>query len=399
MHRPRHAASPPADTGSDCRPFHIETERFPTDVKPSAAEAARFRTDTDLLPADAECFPTETGHFHADAECFLPDTGRFPADAERFLTDTGRFPADAPRFLAAATHFLDKARADSPRLTAEVLLAAACGVDRADLLKELIMSPGQPLDPAHAAKARAFIGRRAAGEPTAYITGKKEFYGRTFTVGPEVLIPRPESELLIELASAASPSCRHGTDKAVFADFGTGSGCLAAILDLELPDNWRGLALDMSEGALHLASQNCRALGCSRVAFFRADFNHPPLRERSLNLLVANPPYVSAEEYARLPREIREHEPKTALVPVPARGAEGNVDGSSAALSIVRCAETLLKPGGLLLLEIGEKQGARLLSALRAGLWREARLHTDHAGRDRALVARLRHRSGLRNID
>jgi release factor glutamine methyltransferase len=284
---------------------------------------------------------------------------------------------------------LDKSGADSPRLTAEVLLAAACGMDRAELLKALILSPGHRLDPAHAAKARAFIGRRAAGEPTAYLTGKKEFYGRVFSVGPEVLIPRPESELLVELAAAAAPSCRHGAGTAVFADFGTGSGCLAAVLDLELADNWRGLALDISEGALQLASRNCRALGCRRISFIRADFNHPPLRAQSLNLLVGNPPYVGTEEYACLPREIRDYEPKTALVPVPACAAEANADGCEAALSIMRRAETLLKPGGLLLLEIGEKQGTRLLAALRAGPWREIRLHADHADRDRVIAARL----------
>ncbi|MDR2669891.1 MAG: methyltransferase, partial [Desulfovibrio sp.] len=243
MHRPRHAVPPPAGAGDD-----------------------RLRPP--------------------------PDTRLLPADAERFLADAEPLSVDVERFLAAATRCLDNAGADSPRLTAEVLLAAACGMERADLLKALIMSPRHPLDPTLAAKARAFIGRRAAGEPTAYVTGKKEFYGRLFTVGPEVLIPRPESELLIELAAAAAPSCLRGTDKAVFADFGTGSGCLAAILDLEFPDNWRGLALDISEGALLLASRNCRALGCGRIAFLRADFNHPPLRAQSLNLLVGNPPYV-----------------------------------------------------------------------------------------------------------
>ncbi|MDR2604688.1 MAG: peptide chain release factor N(5)-glutamine methyltransferase [Desulfovibrio sp.] len=348
MYNPRRAAAPPAGAGDDPR---------------------RSSADTEPFPADAE---------------------RFPAGTEPSPVDPEFFPADAGRFLAAAARCLDNAGADSPRLTAEVLLAAACGMDRADLLKELLMSPRQLLDPTLAAKAFAFIGRRASGEPTAYIVGKKEFYGYLFTVGPEVLIPRPESELLVELASSAAPSCRHGADKAVFADFGTGSGCLAAVLDLELPDNWRGVALDISEGALRLASRNCRALGCGRIAFLRADFNYPPLREQSLNLLVGNPPYVSTEEYVLLPREIREHEPKTALVPFPARGPEGSTDGSEAALSIMRRAETLLKPGGVLLLEIGAHQGARLLSALRAGPWRETRLHADRAGRDRVLAARLR---------
>jgi release factor glutamine methyltransferase len=296
---------------------------------------------------------------------------------------------DGRHFLAAAERFLQNAGADSPRLTAEVLLAAACDMDRTALLKELIMSPRQTLAPALAAKARAFVGRRAAGEPTAYITGKKEFYGRLFTVGPEVLIPRPESELLVELASAAAESCRHGADDAVFADFGTGSGCLAASLDLELPGNWRGLALDSSEGALRTASRNCRALGCSRIAFLRGDFNRPPLQKRSLNLLVSNPPYVSAEEYARLPREIRGHEPKEALVPAPACGSGKEADGTEAALGIIRQAQALLRPDGLLLLEMGEKQGARLLSALQRGPWRETRIHADLAGKDRVLEGRL----------
>jgi release factor glutamine methyltransferase len=300
-------------------------------------------------------------------------------------------------FLAAATRFLENAGADAPRLTAEVLLAAACGMDRADLLKSLIMSPEQAPDPELAARALAFVRRRAGGEPVAYITGKKEFYSLPFAVGPAVLIPRPESELLVERALAVAASCRHGTEDAVFADFGTGSGCLAAVLDRELPGNWRGLALDASEEALHTASLNCRALGCARVIFLRGDFNRPPLRKKSLNLLVSNPPYVGAEEYARLPPEIRGHEPKAALVPAVAGDTGENADGTEAALSIIRQAETLLRPNGLLLLEMGDKQGARLLSALRGDIWSETRIHADRAGRDRVLEARLR-RSGRDGI-
>ncbi|MDR1947085.1 MAG: peptide chain release factor N(5)-glutamine methyltransferase [Desulfovibrio sp.] len=293
-------------------------------------------------------------------------------------------------FLVAAARFLENAGADSPRLTAEVLLAAACDMERTELLKRLILSPRCRMDPAGSARADAYIRRRANGEPTAYITGKKEFYGRSFLVNPDVLIPRPESELLVDLALAAAESCRRGARNALFADFGTGSGCLAAVLDLELPDNWRGLALDMSEGALRTASRNCRALGCGRITLLRCDFNNPPLREKSLNLLLSNPPYVSAEGYTHLPREIRAHEPKAALVPTLAAGADKDVDGAEAALSIIKQAGKLLKAGGLLLLETGHDQGERLLPALRESPWLEARMHTDHAGMGRVLEGRLR---------
>lgn len=304
--------------------------------------------------------------------------------------------------LRRAADFLEKAGADSPRLTAEVLLAHACGLERSELLKILILRPDARLDGQILRAARAFFARRARGEPTAYITGRKEFYGREFKVGPEVLVPRPESELLVDLAlSEARRSGGRGGETRFFADFGTGSGCLAATLSLELSENWKGLAVDDSEAALRTALANFRALGCAfdRLLALRGDFRAPPLPLRSLDLLLCNPPYVSEAEYAGLAREVRRFEPKHALVPgggaggppgngaeeATARGAEGTED----AVAVIRQAELLLRPGGALVMEMGQGQGKLLAGAADREKWAEIRVHKDGAGLDRALFGKL----------
>ncbi|MDR1490161.1 MAG: peptide chain release factor N(5)-glutamine methyltransferase [Desulfovibrio sp.] len=308
-----------------------------------------------------------------------------------------RLSSRLDRTLRDAADFLEKAGADSPRLTAEVLLAHACGLQRYELLKILILSPDSRLDRQSLRAARSFFARRARGEPTAYITGRKEFYGRDFKVGPEVLVPRPESELLVELAlSEARLPAKVGGKTRFFADFGTGSGCLAATLSLELSENWKGLAMDDSEAALRTAMDNFRALGCAadRLLALLGDFHAPPLPPCSLDLLVCNPPYVSEKEYAGLAREVRRFEPKHALVP--GRGAEAAGDGANEeakgtedAFAVIRQAEVLLRPGGTLLMETGQGQGKILAGAADRRKWAVIRVHKDGAGLDRALFGKL----------
>ncbi len=282
------------------------------------------------------------------------------------------------------TRLFQEKDVDSPRLSAEVLLAKALGLQRHELLKMLTLNPEAPLAPERIAEAWRYARRRAAGEPAAYILGEKEFYGRAFALTPAVLIPRPETELLIDLAldEARQISASRNSSPPVFADFGTGSGCIAATLSLELP-SWQGVALEKSPAALAVARKNAHRLGAHALAFVLGDFTVPPLAPGSLDLLLSNPPYVSEEEYHALSPEVRGFEPKTALVPGAATTEKAR--GPEDLLSILDAAQWLLKPGGKLLMEIGHAQGPFLLRQAKVTLWRRASIHKDLAGLDRVL--------------
>ena len=318
--------------------------------------------------------------------------------------------------LHAFTRLLQESGVDSPRLSAEVLLAHALGLDRGELLKRLILAPDAPLTEEERLRAEELVARRAKGEPVAYIVGVKEFYGRDFTVSRATLVPRPETELLADLALEEARR-RPADQGGLFADFGTGTGCIAVTLALALP-RWRGLALDISADALLTARANARRHNARNLGLLRADFTLPPLAPARLDLLVSNPPYVSEEEYAALDREVRDFEPKSALVPSPAGPggfadcfcqpvgqnawavhpkrlgcgffSPGKATGLEHAVSVLDSAARLLKPGGLLLMEIGHAQGRPLLAALDPNAWSEGAVHKDLAGLDRVLAARKR---------
>lgn len=303
---------------------------------------------------------------------------------------------------------LQERNVDSPRLSAEVLVAAALGKSRPDMIRDLILNEKQLLPQEALRKAHAYCLRRAGGEPVAYIVGEKEFYGRDFTVSPDVLVPRPETELLIELALSAANKPEYSSHP-FFADFGTGSGCIAITLALEMP-GWRGLALDKSAGALTLAESNAAKLGAAeRLSFALGDFAKAPLAPRSLALLVSNPPYIGEEEYGELSPEVRWYEPKSALVPDQPQSCpplvqddrqdqasgdelpeQAQATGLECALAIIRQASDLLRPGGTLLLEIGCAQGRKLVSVFDPKKWKHTVLHTDLAGLDRVIEAVLR---------
>ena len=295
--------------------------------------------------------------------------------------------------LLSCTEQLEQSGADAvdaPRLSAELLLAEALGLDRNALLKRLFLEPENPLPETALREFAKLAARRAAGEPAAYILGRKEFYGREFTVTPDTLIPRPETELLIDLALDYARSLNTGTTP-VFADFGTGTGCIAVTLTLELP-GWRGLAVEKSPAALRVAKANalrlCTKKDTEKLCFTLADFRLPPVPPASLDLLISNPPYVSEAEYQTISRDVRAFEPKSALVPClsPCFGSTDSSADSSGledAEALIDLARMLLKPGGLLLMEIGHTQGPALLPRLQG--WTEARLHKDLAGLDRVI--------------
>lgn len=293
-------------------------------------------------------------------------------------------PAAAGATVGALLHeaeaLLAAAGVDSPRLSAQVLAAHALGLERHDLL----LSRARALTPAEAARARALMRRRAGGEPVAYITGCREFYGLDFEVGPAVLVPRPETEHLLEQAEAL-----FSRDAAlVFADLGTGSGCLAVTLARRFPAA-RGLALDASAAALAVAGGNARRHGVAgRLLLLRADFGRPFAAPGALDLVLANPPYVSQADYLHTPAEVRDFEPRSALVPaVPAAG--GAADGLECYRALAPRAAEALRPGGILLAEIGCEQGAAVRAIVDGcGVFADVRVLPDLAGLDRVVAAR-----------
>lgn len=266
-------------------------------------------------------------------------------------------------------HF-EKQDVDAPRLTAELLLAHLLQVDRVKLYVDL----DRPLEKDELASYRALIQRRLAGEPTQYLVGAKEFYGRRFAVDPRVLIPRPETELLVEAVLRELPK---DAPRRVL-DLCTGSGCIAVTVAAERPlaSVW---ATDLSPDALAVAKANAEKLGQDgRVSFYQGDL-FAPLPEATFDVVVSNPPYVKTGDLATLQREVQQ-EPRAAL--------DGGPKGLDVLARIAAQARTFLKAGGLLALEIGDEQGPEVQELLvRAGC-HDVRLEKDHARHDRLAFAR-----------
>lgn len=232
--------------------------------------------------------------------------------------------------------------------------------------------------PAAVVRFRGLLERRLAGEPVAYLVGEREFYGRPFRVDRRVLIPRPETEHVVEAALALDlpPAPR-------ILDVGTGSGCLAVTLALELPAA-RVVATDLSPGALAVAADNARRHGVARRLRLAAADLAAPLRLGAFDLVVSNPPYVALEEAPRLSPEVREHEPAVALF------APG---GGLAVLSRLLAQVAALPAGASVVCEIGEGQRSGVERLLGAGPPSLAPLHLaevrrDYAGKERVVVLR-----------
>ena len=248
-------------------------------------------------------------------------------------------------------------------LDAELLLAHVLGVGRARL-----RSHGEEVPAADAAaRFAALIERRAGGEPVAYIVGYKGFWTFELSVSPAVLVPRPETELLVERALALHPG-----GEARVADLGTGSGAIALALASARP-RWRVVATDVSAEALTVARANAAALGLERVEMVQGDWL-TCLPERTFDMLMSNPPYVAVTDPALRAAELM-HEPRVAL-------AAGE-DGLAALREIIRSAPDHLEPGGWLLLEHGATQAAAVAGALVARGFAQVRSHRDLAGRER----------------
>ena len=220
-----------------------------------------------------------------------------------------------------------------------------------------------------------FVARLLEGEPLQYVLGETVFMGHPFKVDRRALIPRPETELLVE-AVLKNEGLWHKELPCV-ADIGTGSGCIAISLTMASP-RARFQAVDISPAALDLARENARALGVEdRIDFIQGDLLEP-LDPESLDAIVSNPPYVATSEYARLPREIHDYEPPMAL--------EGGRDGLSVISRLVQQAATRLKSGGILLMEIGENQAAQVRELMEAAGFFNVEILKDLAGQDRIAV-------------
>jgi len=280
---------------------------------------------------------------------------------------------------------LSAAHVPSHILAAELLLMHALGRDRTWLYSH----PEEIVAPATAEKYFALIARRAAGEPTQYLTGKQEFWGLDFEVTPAVLIPRPETEHVIEVAlerlgsrrSARASDAEHKLAKFHIADLGTGSGCIAVALARELP-NAEIFATDISVDALAVARRNAVRHGVdARVHFLECDllgaFSGSPL---AFDLIVSNPPYVGRDEAGELAREVRDHEPHAALF--------GGATGVEMYARLVEQAGALLRPGGILVLELGYNSLEHVRAIFDAHLrWRNVAITLDLAGIERVMAA------------
>jgi release factor glutamine methyltransferase len=229
--------------------------------------------------------------------------------------------------LRLSTTYLGDHGSSSARLDSELLCAQALGLGRLDLYLQF----DRPLDEHELTAIRELVRRRGKGEPVAYITGTRDFYGRAFTVSPDVLVPRPETETLVERALAAlAPRAGDGAHIATsvrVADLGTGSGCIAITLAAELP-GLEVVATDLSTPALEVARSNARRLGVD-VTFVECSWADS--LSGHFDLVVSNPPYVTTGELESVDRDVRDFEPHTALL-----GGEHGLDAYRELLESLR---------------------------------------------------------------
>jgi len=268
------------------------------------------------------------------------------------------------------TEFLEKRGIESARLNSELLIGHALGLKR----MQLYLQFERPLSEAELEKIRPFVKRRSQREPLQYILGETEFAGLKLKVDRRALIPRPETEYLIELIGAqlASPP-------ATILDLGTGSGAIALALAAKYPAA-QVTGVDQSTEALALAGENAARLELTgRVQFLPSDWFSAVSPGRKFALIAANPPYLSEAEVSEAEPEVKDHEPKAALTP--------GGDGSAALQHILANALRYLEPGGLLICETGIAQHKQLMELAAKTGYAQTKSLTDLTGRERYLSA------------
>jgi release factor glutamine methyltransferase len=311
--------------------------------------------------------------------------------------------------LASAVEHLDAADVGSPRMNAEVLLMFVLGADRAYLYAH----PERELTPEEAARYEEVLAQRATGMPSQYITGHQEFWGLDFVVSPAVLIPRPETEHLVE----AVLELARGVQRPKLVDVGTGSGCVALALAHELP-NAEVYAVDLSAEALEIARANAARMQLDkRVRFLQCDVLEPVFAEpsaiipdrhaatpnshdvipsedfspsrgtcfsefRDLDFVVSNPPYVAFSEADKVQKSVQEFEPRMAVF--------AGLHGNDVIVPLIEQGHSVLKPGGWLALEIGYSMRDEVVNLLSPTMWDDIRVVPDLQGIPRVVAAKKR---------
>jgi len=296
-------------------------------------------------------------------------------------------PMDIRAALKLGIAQLRAASVPSDTLAAELLLLHATGRNRTSLYSH----PEDPLTEAESQTYFRMLEQRAAGVPTQHLTGKQEFWGLEFEVTPDVLIPRPETEHLIEVAldrlalrDLRSQHKQNMTGEGLlFADIGTGSGCIACALAKEFPAA-QIHALDVSPAALAVARRNATSLGfADRIQFSESNLfsalHQSSHQSPRLDLVASNPPYIGRREAATLAREVRDHEPEIALY--------GGEEGYELYGDLVTQSAAHLKPGGILVLELGHDSLPAVQPLFDSAAWTNIGVTNDLAGIPRVLAA------------
>ena len=285
------------------------------------------------------------------------------------------------RLLTWTTDYLKQHGSDSPRLDAEVLLAHARGCERIMLYAAFDQVVADDVR----AKFRELVKRRADGTPVAYLVGKREFYSLSFRVTPDVLIPRPETELVVvetlEALGGGSGSKVQRPNSAQVADVGTGSGAIAVAVAKHVPQ-CRVIAVDSSPAALAIAKENAASLGVKeQIEFVDGDLLASLPAEPRLSVVASNPPYVSEAEYEALAASVKSHEPRQALVAGP--------KGTEVIERLIPQAAERLLTGGCLIVEVSPMIAGRVVELIAAdGRYEPASIVKDLAGLARVVKAR-----------
>jgi release factor glutamine methyltransferase len=257
---------------------------------------------------------------------------------------------------------------DNPRLDAEVLLAFALGMTRT----QLIVDAQRPLSPDELGRFRDLVKRRRAYEPVAYLKGEREFYGRAFRVDRRVLIPRPDTETLVDVALERT---RDVSMSMRALDLCTGSGCVAITLARERPTGFV-IGTDLSAEAVEVARDNAQRLGAYNINIRVGDL-FESVTGMTFDVITANPPYIPSAEIASLQPDIREHEPRVAL--------DGGASGTSITETIAMRAREYLVPGGALAVEVGAGQAAAVEAIFARAGFSDVRRAVDYAKIERVV--------------
>lgn len=283
------------------------------------------------------------------------------------------------RLLEWTANYFAQKQLDEPQLSAQLLLAHVLDCAKVDLYLRF----ETPVTDDHRAAYRQLVQRAASGEPIAYLIGTKEFYSLPFTVRSGVLIPRPETELLVQWivrkARSGKDLPRH--DELAVLELGTGSGCVAVSLAKFLPTPCQITAVDASPQALALAAENCRRHALAdRITLIQSDLFDAIDPNAQFDIIAGNLPYVTEEDHRALPRHIKDYEPEQALVAGP--------DGLDVIRRAIASAPAHLRPGGYLVLEIAHNQAHAVRGLLEQHGYVHTEFEKDHAQMDRVAIGR-----------